>query len=153
MKKDTRRTAAQSSSSRAVVTATVLALPLAALPSVLRAQTTLEPTKITVEPVLMAPLLYEKYPVQSTLVGYDGGHSIYRNSAGEYFYLDAATGDIRLLTARESLNVVRLKSSVCCKLSETVTILGVDASGNTLQKNVRGETFYLSTKGDMIFLK
>ncbi len=157
MKNDKRLTSAQSSGSKAMLAATVFTLPLAGLPSLLGAQTiTPLPTREGIA-VQSAPLTviskFEKYPTQVTIVGInDAGQSVYQNAAGAYFSLQPITGDLQFLSLEESAIVTR-SSKISWKLTEQVTILGLDANGNTLQKNARGETFYLNRKGDMVFVK
>jgi hypothetical protein len=151
----------KNSSKSSVVTAAVIGIPLAALPSAANAQT---PTPIsktsvisTVRPVetsIQIKFAY-KSPTQATLVGMSDGHPVYTNERGEYFYLDAATGDFKYLTRDQTAAFTKPDAFGTIKLrTSTVTLVGIDANGNVLQKNAAGETFYLNAKtGDMVFVK
>jgi hypothetical protein len=109
---------------------------------------------------------YDKQSSTYTIVGSDREHTVYRNARDEYFYLDPATGDMTFLApdafvkwrpeAPETLSAVRPKmwkwSPV--KTGEQVTVLGFDRDGHVVQRNARGEIFYLDPDtGDMIFVK
>jgi hypothetical protein len=135
---------------------TILGLPLSVVPSMLEAQ---DPTPLPARTgtVVKWPntllVKFEKYPAQNTIIGVNGdGNTVYRNVAGEYFYLEPKTGDLQFISLKESAPV-RLAGSCGEKRPQEVTILGIDAKGNTLQKNSRGETFYLNATCDMVFLK
>jgi len=39
------------------------------------------------------------------------------------------------------------------KGEQRVSVAGVDAQGNVIQENNRGERFYLGPNGDMVFVK
>ncbi len=143
MKNDKRTTSAQSSSSKAMLAATVFTLPLAGLPSILGAQT-ITPLSTRQGIVQSAPVTLisklDKYPTQVTIVGInDAGQSVYQNAAGAYFFLQPTTGDLQFLSLEESAIVKRASTDISEKLTQPVTILGLDANGNTLQKNARGE--------------
>jgi len=159
MKKN-RTTPSGSGHSKAIVAAAVITLPLAALPSAANAQirTTLPTTDISTTRPLQLSLtikLTEKDLTQATIMGIYSGHTVYTNTRGEYFYLEPVTGDFHYLTALETTTFIRSAGTLTEKVrTSTVTILGVDASGNVIQRNALGETFYLNSKtGDMVFVK
>lgn len=72
----------------------------------------------------------------------DKGNTIYKNQRGEYFYLDAATGDKKFLSADIFLKI---------ELARKTSIVGLDPKGNVMRQNDKGEMFYLEPNtGDMI---
>lgn len=155
MKSDKRTTSAQSSGSKAMLAATVLTLPLAGLPSILSAQIFVkQPITVQSAPITLVSKI-DKYPTQVTIIGINAtGQTVYQNAAGAYFSLQPTTGDLQFLTLDESAIVQRASREIDgMKRPQQVTILGLDANGNTLQRNARGETFYLNGKGDMVFVK
>ena len=109
-----------------------------------------------------------------TIVGFENGTPVFKNMKGEFFTLDSKTGDMNFIkpeefakfyccikirpSAREAgsgmatgkrLSHIKMESEIT-----NVNVLGVDQAGNTIQKNSRGETFYLDpVTGDMIFIK
>jgi len=109
---------------------------------------------------------YLKIGSSYTIVGIDNGHTIYQNDRKEYFYLDPATGDMTFLAPdtyvkfREdvaespSAGPLRMYKWSALKFGGPVTVLGMDAEGHVVQKNTRGEKFYLDPNtGDMVFVK
>ena len=94
-----------------------------------------------------------KESLQATLVGMSDGHPVYTNTRGEYFTLQPKTGDFQYLTKDQVTSMMGAAGTIKLRTS-TVTLVGIDASGNVLQKNAAGETFYLNAKtGDMVFVK
>ena len=108
-----------------------------------------------------------------TIVGFENGSPVFKNTKGEFFTVDSKTGDmnfikpeefakfyccIKIRSGREAgsgmatgkrLSHIKMESEI-----SNVNVLGVDQAGNTIQKNSRGETFYLDpVTGDMIFVK
>lgn len=94
------------------------------------------------------------------------GRPVFRNAKGEFFQMDAATGDLKYLSA-ESLGYMKGQHPWSAKTSsaadiyikfdgikgeQKVKLLGVDANGNSIQQNARGERFYLNAKGDMVII-
>ena len=151
----------KNNSKSSVVTAAVIGLPLAALPSAALAQT---PTPIskttdisTVRPLQTGIIikLAFKSPLQATIVGMSDGHPVYTNAKGEHFYVQPTTGDFQYLTKDQTAAFIKAGTTLAGKgRTSSVTILGIDASGNVIQKNASGETFYLNSKtGDMVFVK
>lgn len=116
------------------------------------------------EPRLRFSSTYVKITEKFVIVGLDDARTIYRNSRGEVFYLDPSTGDMRFLSAAvwnkfaatlsvtgRPLIAVKVDGS---KYSGPVTLLGVDAKGNVVQRNSKGEAFYLNpVNGDMVIVK
>ena len=164
MKKGKHGSSTQSSNSRTIFAATILGLPLSVLPSIVQAQGATPPPAAAPVPTSVKSGVVLKMPTSflmkagkgvthNTIVGVNGdGHSVYRNAAGEYFYLDPKTADLHFLSSQETAAFQRAKA-IGWKSTQEVTILGIDADGHTLQKNSRGETFYLDAKGDMVFVK
>ena len=153
-------TSSGSAHSKAMVAAAVIGLPLAGLPSTAIAQdaTRLPTTSTSTISPLQLQLtvkLSEKDLIQATIMGIYDGKTVYTNTRGEYFYLQPTTGDFQYLTKTQTTTFLRSAGSLLDKhRTSTVTILGIDASGNVIQRNSRGETFYLnSTTGDMVFVK
>jgi hypothetical protein len=157
----------------------MVALPFTMAPA-LHAQDTLpprpSPTDQTVRAGRPSPSLvvccikfaerYSKQKSSYTVVGTDKQHPIYQNAGGEYFYLDPATGDMIFLSpdaftkwrpaALEAASPAQQKmmKQSTLKGGEQVTILGIDQAGHVIQRNVRGEAFYLDpSTGDMTFVK
>ena len=109
---------------------------------------------------------YSKEKSSYTIVGTDEEHPVYQNARGESFYLDPATGDMifvsqdaftkwrpAILEARAPAQQ-KMTKQIVVKGGEQVTILGIDQAGHVVQRNVRGEAFYLDpSTGDMIFVK
>lgn len=112
---------------------------------------------------------------KTSIVGFENGSPVYKNNKGEFFTVNGKTGDLNYIKPEEFA-----KFYCCIKLSpsvkrdvatgmatgkrlthikieteiNSVSLVGVDSNGNTLQKNSRGETFYLDpVTGDMIFAK
>jgi len=112
---------------------------------------------------------------KNTIVGFENGCPVFKNAKGEFFTVNGKTGDLSYIKPEEFA-----KFYCCMKLSpsvkrdvatgmatgkrlthikieteiNSVSLVGVDNNGNTLQKNSRGETFYLDpVTGDMIFIK
>lgn len=148
----------KNSSKSSVVTAAVIGIPLAALPSAATAQT---PTPIskqteinTLRPLQTATIKLFKSPLQATIMGMSDGHPVYTNARGEYFYLQPTTGDFQYLSSDQTAAFIKAGTTLAGKGRSSVTIVGMDANGNVLQKNAAGETFYLNAKtGDMVFVK
>jgi len=112
---------------------------------------------------------------KNTIVGFENGSPVFKNSKGEFFTVNGKTGDLNYIKSEEFA-----KFYCCIKLSplmkrdvasgmatgkrlthikieteiNSVSLVGVDNNGNTVQKNSRGETFTLDpVTGDMIFVK
>jgi len=112
---------------------------------------------------------------KNTIVGFENGSPVFKNAKGEFFTVNGKTGDLSYITPEEFS-----KFYCCIKLSpvikrdvasgmatgkrlthikieteiNSVNLVGVDKNGNTIQKNSRGETFYLDpVTGDLIFVK
>src|SRR5688572_25929496 len=153
------RTSPGSAHSKAMVAAAVITLPLAGLPSALNAQdrTTSSTTQIgTISPLQLELMvkLSVKEPLQATIMGLLGGRTVYTNSRGEYFYLESTTGDFHYLTKEEIATFTKSGTIMDKHRTSSVTILGLDASGNVIQRNTLGQTFYLNSRtGDMVFVK
>ncbi len=166
MKKPTHPRKRATASAKLAVAATVL--PLVASPSVLYAQ---RPGVKMPQGTIQRPSTmylkfsdrFLKYGNQLTIAGLDNGHTIYRNSRGELFYLDPQTGDMKFVPKETFIKWstgVKLTGAPLTMLkyegikwNRPVTVLGVDAQGNVVQKNAQGQKFYLNpTTGDMVFV-
>jgi len=111
--------------------------------------------------------MYLKHKEQFSIVGLDNSHTIYKNKKGEYFYIDPNTGDMKFLSAdiflKYELHSSALKGQAIKMLKyeykdhkgfDQVSLLGVDAKGNVVQQNSRGEKFFIDPfTGDMVFVK
>jgi hypothetical protein len=107
--------------------------------------------------------VFPKYGSTLTAAGMLNGRPVFKTAQGEFFQVDPQTGDLKFHTA-ESLGYLKMddwerkapsKGYVFIKLKgeQRVSVLGVDAQGNVLQQNNRGEKFYLNPVGDMVFVK
>jgi hypothetical protein len=98
------------------------------------------------------------------IIGMDEGHTIYKNSRGEMFYIDPSTGDMKFVSMdlymkysetiamKQSTQLKAVKFGI--KFPEQFSIVGVDVQGNTLMENSKHEWFYLNPKtGDMVFIQ
>jgi len=112
---------------------------------------------------------------KNTIVGFENGNPVFKNAKGEFFTVNEKTGDLNYIKPEEFA-----KFYCCIKIGNAgkrdaatgmasgkrlthikieaeisnVNLVGVDKNGNTIQKNSRGETFYLDpVTGDMIFVK
>jgi hypothetical protein len=112
---------------------------------------------------------------KNTIVGFENGSPVFKNSKGEFFTVNGKTGDLIYIKPEEFA-----KFYCCFKLSpsvkrdvasgmatgkrlthikieteiNSVSLLGVDKNGSTIQQNSRGETFTFDpVTGDMIFVK
>jgi len=169
-----------SATSRAALTTAIVALPLTMV-ATLHAQitrgtdqtTAIDQTARSASPTLSVDLCCLKFSEQyikigssNTIVGLDDGHTIYQNARNEYFYLDPASGDMTFVAPETYVKfrerAVRSSSAVplrmwklsAVKFGGEVTILGIDDAGHVVQKNARGETFYLDPNtGDMVYVK
>ena len=95
-----------------------------------------------------------------SVVGSYKGHTVYKNDAGRYFWIDKATGDQKFLSADAASKIVSSAAGRSATVKSTwkdkekVTIVGKDAKGRVIQKNARGQKFYLDpATGDMVFVK
>jgi hypothetical protein len=91
-----------------------------------------------------------------SVVGTDHGHTVYKNDAGQYFWIDKATGDQKFLSADAISKIVSNAAgrSATWKDKEKATVVGKDAKGHVIQKNARGQKFYLDpATGDMVLVK
>lgn len=153
---------------RSTLTASLLAVPLISATGVALPGPRSNPTIAVERPLQETQLkfasVYLKITEKFAIAGLDNARTIYRNSKGEVFYLDPSTGDMKFLTAEawskytttltvtgKPLIAVKVDGS---KYSGPVTVLGVDARGNVVQRNSRGEMFHLNPiNGDMVIVK
>jgi hypothetical protein len=112
---------------------------------------------------------------KNTIVGFENGCPVFKNAKGEFFTVNGKTGDLSYIKPEEFAKFyccMKIPNSVKRDVASgmatgkrlthikieteinSVSLVGVDNNGNTLQKNSRGETFYLDpVNGDMIFIK
>ena len=157
-------------SSKLAFAATMLTVPIFALPTTGAAQE-MKPVEtspaITTSPAVKQPApqmvsLYikwrdidEKVGGNVTIVGTENKHAIYKDKNGKMFYIDPQTGDQKFLSSKQYLKVsMSAARSWPRKYQGQLTLVGVDAAGNVMQKNAAGDTFYLDgATGDMVFVK
>ena len=112
---------------------------------------------------------YIKYNESLSVIGMSGNNPLFESAKGEYFQVDPATGDLKFLTA-ESLGYIKMPPSARqtgkaaaahmdyiklsgAKMLQHVSVAGVDDQGHVIQTNARGQQFYLTASGDMVFVK
>jgi hypothetical protein len=113
---------------------------------------------------------------KNTIVGFENGCPVFKNAKGEFFTVNGKTGDLSYIKPEEFAkfyccmkirNIGKMATSsdgmasgkrlshikIETEISD-LNLVGVDKDGHTIQKNSRGETFYLDpVNGDMIFVK
>jgi hypothetical protein len=97
------------------------------------------------------------------------GRPVFKTDKGEHFHVDPGTGDLKFHTP-ESLGFIKVTTNdklvpvktipgnnfikfATIKIQSNLSVLGLDAQGHPVEQNSRGERFYLSPNGDMVFLK
>ena len=175
MKKSTRRNTSRSRSSSVALATALLASTSDGLPSPApvtpradrqrQAQPAPEASPArSVPSFLKFAEKFKQVDAKCSIVGMNDGHTVYRNGRGEYFYVDPSTGDMKFLSSDVYLKMTAIDRSKVSpskplhmtkiKFTDLATIVGVDERGNTVQKNARGEMFYLDpATGDMVFVK
>ncbi|MFZ1375362.1 MAG: hypothetical protein WAS25_02060 [Geothrix sp.] len=108
-----------------------------------------------------------KWHASLAVAGMMNGSPVFKTPQGEYFQVEPNTGDLKWMSP-ESLGYIKVtegrvsmtgaRSTTFIKFDgikgeSKVSVLGVDAQGHVLQQNSRGEKFYLSQAGDMVFVK
>jgi hypothetical protein len=89
-----------------------------------------------------------------SVVGSYEGHTVYKNDAGRYFWIDKATGDQKFVSSDAVVKQGSARAATEKQTTEKVTVVGKDAKGHVIQKNARGQKFYLDpATGDMVFVK
>jgi hypothetical protein len=188
MKKQSKKNSAgtksrTSGNSKYLVAATALAVPMLSSPAPSRAQ--LKPegvasqnSKAVVKNATQAQYVkfsdrFLKDKNSYFIAGVEGTHPVYRTTAGKYFFIEPATGDMKFLSP-EGFQKFQLQSGGKTLLknagntqvrfddtwlkyhkeSGVIKIVGVDAKGNVIQKNSQGQNFYLNAEtGDMVIVK
>ena len=110
-----------------------------------------------------------------SVAGLMNGSPVFKTPQGEFFQVEPNTGDLKWMSS-ESLGYIKVhgmasnadagkgaaraagQQSIFIKFDgikgeSKVTVLGVDDQGHVIQQNARGEKFYLSATGDMVFAK
>jgi hypothetical protein len=101
------------------------------------------------------------------IVGMDNGHTIYQGDDGEYFYIDPKSGDQKFVSSKIFMKYHEFKGESSGKMvkfsdgwikmhrgADKVTIVGVDADGNTIQKDASGKMFTVDqATGDFTYQK
>ena len=114
-------------------------------------------------PVIKFAGVFPKYGSTLTAAGMLNGRPVFKTAQGEFFQVDPQTGNLKFHTAA-SLGYLKMddwerrapaKAGPFIKLKgeQRVSVLGVDAQGNVLQQNSRGEKFFLNAHGNMVFVK
>ena len=126
-------------STRLALAASMLAAPALVAPAATPALAAVADMYLKVEGL--------KFKIDSPIdiVGEADGHTVYRDARGQCFFLDGTTGDKKMLSCVTGQHI---KTPIL-----NVKLLGIDAHGNTIQQNSRGEKFYLNPQGDMIPVK
>lgn len=109
-----------------------------------------------------------KWGADLRVAGLLNGRPVFKTRQGEFFQVEPASGDLRFLSS-ESLGYIKVsdlrversaapKAGIFIKFDgikgeQRVLVAGVDAQGNVIQENSRGERFYLGPNGDMVFVK
>ena len=124
-------------------------------------------------PFIKFEAAFQKMTDTNWIAGVGDGHTIYQNSRGEYFYVEPSTGDLKTVSkdyfikvSGSSVSARQVPGAIAndgpamrrrvtgYKMQGKVTLVGVDAQGNVIQQNGKGEKFYLNpTTGDMVFVK
>ena len=154
--------------SLALTTATVLVLQAA--PNALFAQSGEKgmPNQSIEKPKAVYGKLLGKQIDKVMIVGIDKGMAVYKNGRGEFFSLNSSTGDLVFIKPEDFAafsfyqkhGSVSTKSSLLMKMKfvnsdvQSVTVLGFDNEGHSIQRNSRGETYYVHpSTGDLVFVK
>lgn len=165
------------SASTRIVLSTAAILAIQAMPSTTYSQTAGQ-EKIAQQAARSSSSIFIKIRAvdsKNTIVGFENGCPVFKNTKGEFFTVNAKTGDLNYIKPEEFA-----KFYCCIKIGNTgksvsgsglatgrrlhhikldmpvdnLNLVGVDKAGNTIQKNSRGETFTLDpVTGDMIFVK
>lgn len=147
---------------KAVVAASLAALPMLSSPGVTYGQKGAAPaaTEMSTKAIQKMPSYYkladviQKIKGNLWLAGVGDGHTIYEKSDGSMFYLDEKTGDMHQVSpevfhkgdskdtrSRATSNTYIKIDFGDYKLSNKLTILGVDAKGNVVHQKPDGSTF------------
>ena len=122
--------------------------------------------------------VFPKYGSTLRVAGMMNGSPVFMTDKGEFFQVDVHTGDLKFHSAAalgmakeddwerkagqgaaapaakpkaaSGLSFIKWEY---IKIQNRVSVLGVDAQGRVIQKNSRGERFYLGPNGDMVFVK
>jgi hypothetical protein len=137
--------------------ATLLTVPMLALPALSAAEKAPKrdrPPQQQARDSYSIPHVLEKSGRTFTVVGIENGRTILKGRDGKLFYLDPKTGDQKFLAAGHTVKHQPGQAARMAKHRDGLTLLGVDAKGNTVMKNAKGEKFYLEpSTGDMVFIK
>jgi hypothetical protein len=168
----------KSNVSARIILSTAAILAVQAMPATTYAQTPVQ-GKMVQQAAKSSSYIYIKIrdtTSKNTIVGFENGSPVFKNAKGEFFTVNGKTGDLNYIKPEEFA-----KFYCCMKIRNTgkmaasgdgmstgkrlshikieteitdLNLVGVDNDGNTIQKNSRGETFYLDpVTGDMIFVK
>jgi len=110
---------------------------------------------------------FMKWHASLAVAGMMNGSPVFKTPQGEFFQVEPNTGDLKWMSP-ESLGYIKMtegrvsmtgaRATTFIKFDgikgeSKVSVLGVDSQGHVLQQNSRGEKFYLSPVGDMVFVK
>jgi len=100
-----------------------------------------------------------------TLAGLLNNSPVFKTHSGEFFSVAPGSGDLKFHTS-ESLGYIKVNGTAKTpaptgtfikfdgiKGESRLGIVGVDAQSHVIMENARGERFYLSPTGNMVFLK
>ena len=137
-----------------------------AVPATLLAQvpTLTKPLATPLAPAQPVPLKWAAAPccktaTQQLVVGLNNGVPVYKNDRGEFYSVNAQTGDLQFLSADgfaqfhdiTERSRSRLIKWGMIKYGGQVAILGVDPVGHVIHRNSQGTKFYLeASTGDMV---
>ncbi len=167
----------KSSLSARLVLSTAAILAIQAMPANSFAQTTGQTSTIerTAKPSSAIYIKIRDTDSKNVLVGFENGNPVFKNMKGEIFTVNGKTGDLIFIKPEDfakfyccmkirfpeksvaptgvsngkRLTHIKIETQI-----DNLSLIGVDKQGNTIQKNSRGETFYLDpVTGDMIFVK
>ncbi|MDB4906824.1 MAG: hypothetical protein JWO05_1608 [Gemmatimonadetes bacterium] len=97
---------------------------------------------------------YIKVADRVSAEGMKDGSPVFKDARGHCFTVDRR-GDLIFQKGSTSAEAARACATGkhIAKAVLNAQLLGVDAKGNVLMKNAKGETFYLDSNGDMKFVK
>ena len=154
----------RSKTSGVVLASAITILPLAGAPALLAQRPAIQ--RPLTDLAVKFAAKYEKWPADLKLVGINNGATVYQDSRNQLFTLDPATGDQKFLAAQEYARFTDqgtragtrapliLTKWRADKFGAQLAIVGIDAAGHVVNRNARGEKFYLDpATGDMVFVK
>lgn len=170
MKKSNKKNPRSAKNRKLAVAATIMAVPMLAAPAFAQVGVQMDTAakgKVSASRTRAYIKFQDRYiklDQALTIAGLDDGHTVYKNSRGEYFYIDPRSGDMKFIPNEVYMKFTEkyikgtsgfpkhLKYEGSLKHYPMVSIVGVDARGNTIMKNQAGQLFHLDPRtGDMVF--